>query len=307
MKLSVDFAFEGFRIIRHRPGVIPIWGLFLLIGFGLAYGLFFGMAWQPFMEFIELAQRGGTPDPMAIMTLYAKIGPAYLLMLAICLIVQAVIACAIFRTTLGRPETSFGALRFGTDELLQVAAGVIFFLLFIAIEIAWEIVGLVIGGVLAFALGMMSQNLAALGVAVGVLIMIGGIIWTVTRLSLFGVQTFDEKNLNMFGSWKLTKGNSLTLFLGYVIAFVMMFLVEFLCAVIFIAVVFAVTGGHFVVPTPGPDMAKQVATLAVPVIIAFAVLMFVLMPLVMAIFIGAPAAAYKALSGAKPKTADAVF
>lgn len=309
MKLSLDFAFEGFRIIRHRPLVIPIWGVFLLIGFGLAYGLFFSMAWQPFMAFIQQMQAsaGQAPDPMAMLQFYGKIGPAYLVMLLVSLVVQSIMACAVYRVVLGRPETSFGGLRFGGDELRQMLAGFLFFLLFIAIEIAWEIAGLVVGGILTVVLAMVSPKLVVVGSIITAVVIFGGIFWTVAKLSLFGPQTFDEKKLNLFGSWKLTKGNSGTLLIGYVVAAVLMLLVEILCLVIFVVVVYAITGGHIVPPTPGPDMAKQLMGLAIPVLVAFGVLMLVLMPLMMAIFIGAPAAAYRTLAGVKAKSPEAVF
>ncbi|MEI9902796.1 MAG: hypothetical protein WDN06_01545 [Asticcacaulis sp.] len=41
MALNIDFAFEGFRVIRARPQLIPIWGLVLLVFYA---GFFYLMA-----------------------------------------------------------------------------------------------------------------------------------------------------------------------------------------------------------------------------------------------------------------------
>jgi hypothetical protein len=315
MKLSIDFAFEGFRIIRHRPVVIPIWGTFLLISNGLIMALFFYMAWTPFMEFLPtiqtLSQAGGNPDMTTFMQayehFYGRIMPAYFLLIAFSIVIQAVISCAIYRTVLDRPEKSFGSLRLGADELRQVGVRLVFIILSMAIAMACEIAAIVVGGIVGLVFWSISHDLVWIGVAVFMLIYLGGLIWIFTKLSLYSVQTFDEKKINLFGSWTLTKGNSLTLFAGYLVAGILMFIVYVLCVIIFIAVVFAVTSGHMPAITPGPDMTKQIAHLAVPVLIAFALLMLIATPLMIAIVVGAPAAAYKALTGTRPKTPSAVF
>jgi len=305
MKLSVDFAFEGFRIIRQRPLLILVWGLFLVIGMGLGYGLFFAMAGSQLLAFIKLAASGGaSSDPSAILGLLGALLPAGLLAFLIVGLVQVMLKCAVFRMSFGTKQTGLGGLRFGGDELRQIGVGILYFFVYLGVDIGLSIATGIVGLILTMIFNAVSQNLAAIGMGIGMLLHYGALIWFICRMSLFSAQTFDEKNVNLFGTWKLTNGNFWPLLLGYILAGILMLVVYLLCAVVF-GVGFAVLAvGH-----PLPQITDAASFMKawqafLPLLVLGGLAMWIVLPLITTIIYGAPAAAYRQLTGKKPRSID---
>ncbi|ESQ76383.1 hypothetical protein [Asticcacaulis sp. AC402] len=302
-KLNIDFAFEGFRIIRQKPSAILFWGIILLIFNGGSMYALAALAGDALTGFDPQSS-----DPQAILSLYAKMAPAYAIIMPLAILQHAILSCAVYRGVLGETNSSFGWLRFGGAELRQILLMIIFFFLFIALYIGVVLAATIVGGLVAFALGLVSQNLAFVGIVVGVLVAIGAIFLIMTRLSLFGVQSFDQKKINLFGSWKLTAGNGWALFWGYVIMAIMILLVYLLCMVIFTVVAIVMSGGNFAAMQPIFSGNLNVDMFLQPLYIAYMlVLNLLVMPLMMALSLGAPAAAYKQLIGSTKAKVENVF
>jgi len=294
MKLNVDFAFEGFRIVRERPQVVLCWGLVMLIGNGLAMYAFMQIAGDAVAQMQAMAFHPAT-DPAQVMAVYQRVLPGYAVLLPVTIVINAIVSCAIFRVSLRDEAPGFGGILVGTDELRQLGLILLWWLAYIGLTLAC---GLVVGLLIAV-MGIASSAFVAIGMAVGMLLAFGVIIIFIVRLSLCGVQTFDKKKINLFGSWTLTKPKWGTLMGGYLIAIVMAMLVYGLCMAIFAFIVAAVNGGNVAALSPlsGPQ-AMGADLFGTPVGLAYVVVFYgIVQPLMIAITVGSTAAAYKQLTG----------
>ncbi|EGF90326.1 putative membrane protein [Asticcacaulis biprosthecium C19] len=307
-KLNIDFAFEGFRIIRERPWLIPVWGVVLLI-FSFASTAALIQFAGPALAELEAMSANPSSDPAQAMAVFGPIGQIYAVAMPLGLLVQAVIACAVYRSVLQPSASSFGFLRLGTAELLQIGLYIVLALMFLAAFLASLLAGVVVGGILSVVLGLIALPLAFIGVVVGVVLAYGGVIWIMIRFSLAGVQSFAEKKFNPFGSWELTKGNSWTLFGGYLIMSIMVLLVCGLCVTIYAIVVVALSGGNFSALSPIFDGGlTSWEAFTDPLMLSYLVVMNLLVsPLAVALMTGGPAGAYKQLAGTTKAKAESVF
>jgi len=305
MKPSIDFAFEGFRIIRERPLVILIWGLFMLIGMVLGYGSFIALEGKDLLALIGLFKdSGASPDPTAMFPLIFRMIPAFLLTFVIMGLMQVMLRCAIFRVSFGSRDTSFGGLRFGGDELRQIGVGIVYFLVYLGIDIGVSIATGLFGGIVGVILGAGSKEMAAIGPAIGMLIHYCFLIWFICRMSLYTVQTFDQKKFNLFGSWALTNGRFWALFLGYFVAGIMLIVVYLLCAVVF-GTGFVVLGMNSHLPqVTDPASFFNAWQSFLPFFVLGGLAVWIILPLIMAITVGAPAAAYRQLVGTRTTAAN---
>jgi hypothetical protein len=295
MKLPFDFAFEGFRIVREKPSLLLPWGLLTLVGFGASTLIMWTLAGQGMAE-LERAMVAN--DQAAQLAAYAKVGPAYALAFPINVLIQAVSACAIFRVVLGKEPSAFGRLRFGMDELRQIAVNILFYLIFTGIYIAALLPGLIIGASFSAILGGPTTPAGMVGVFLGLIPTLLAVFYMISRLSLCFVQSFDQKRITMFGSWALTRGNAGTLMLGYFTALVMATIVFILCLGTFAAIAIAASGGDFSAYERMQETARLgIQGLSNPVTAAYLIVSNgIVAPLLMAISFGAPAAAYKRLA-----------
>lgn len=303
MKLSIDFAFEGFRIVRQHPMVVLAWGIISLIGNGLALFALMAMAGPAFQE---LLQMNGNPaaaqDPQAVFALFNKLLPAYAVVILVSVLLGAIIACAVFRCVFETGKGAFGFLALGVDELRQILLGIVNVLLIFALEIVTLFAAVLVGGLIALVLSLISKPLAVLGVFVGIVIFIWLFCWGLLRLSLNSAQTFAEKKFNVFGSIAVTKGQTFTLLGGFIITAIMAMLVYGACMLIFTAIAAGVNHGD-ITSLPFFDQSRMMTPdgMKNPLVIAYFLVIYLLVtPLMMALFYGAPAAAYKMLRGHSP-------
>jgi hypothetical protein len=292
MPLSLDFAFEGFRIIREKPKLILFWGLVLLIGGGLGQLLLVAIG-GPALE--RLAGLAPSTDPNVLLPLYSKLFAAYAALLPVLMVTNAIIACAVFRATWGEPDDRFGYLRFGADEWRQIAVSILFLLIYLALAFAVSLIAGPIAGLAGDKAGAVAAPVLALGFAAIVVILL--------RLSLCNVQSFDQKRITMFDSWKLTRGRGWTLLGGYVVAGIMAVFVVALCGAIYGAVTIGLYGGDWStlnIWLTQPDMTSLQAYLK-PLMIGWLIYSnLFISPLVIALLSGAQAAAYRTLAGQTP-------
>jgi hypothetical protein len=288
MKLPFDFAFEGFRIIREKPARLLPWGLLTLLGFSASTLVMWTMAGATVGD---LQKAASVNEQMEILSALALAFP-------INMVIQSVVACAIFRVVLSAGEPSYGGLRFGMDELRQVAVTILFWIIFFFIYLLAVLPGVIIGASFSAILGGPTTPAGMVGVFLGLIPTIMAVFYIGSRLSLCFIQSFDQKRINLFGSWALTKGNAGTLMLGYFLALVTSAIVFVLCLGIFVAIAVAASGGDFTAYDRMVESARLGVTgLGNPITVAYLVVSNgVVAPLLMAISFGAPAAAYKRLS-----------
>jgi hypothetical protein len=122
---ATEAAFEGFRVTRRRPGAVLIWAAIWLAG------LFAMMAAMipllgPWIE--EIAAASGDPAAISAEATVA-LQRAMLAFIPIALILQGLLASAVYRAVLRPQDKAFGSLRMGRDEgrvlLVGVATGIL--------------------------------------------------------------------------------------------------------------------------------------------------------------------------------------
>ncbi|MBC7669187.1 MAG: hypothetical protein H7236_12250 [Gemmatimonadaceae bacterium] len=188
-------AFEGFALIRREPKTILVWA-----GVSLITSLVFGVA-------TALFGLGGLRNGLATPT-PAAAGVALISQLAMALLgllLAAVLGGAVYRAILRPEQPAWARLRIGADEGRLMGLWVIMGLVFVGCTLVAMIPVLILGSI---------AGLLLAGTAGGprVVIVIGYLLFLVilagfaTRLSLAGPMTFSEQRLQVFGSWKLTKG-----------------------------------------------------------------------------------------------------
>ncbi|WP_298331452.1 hypothetical protein [Asticcacaulis sp.] len=289
MASSVDFAFEGFRIIRERPILIAWWGALLLLNLIICIFIL-AQAGVPLTQHMSLEKEAAEGIELIRQT------GAFFLAALIGLVFYAVMTCAVYRAVLGGYSPSYGYLRLGMDEVRQVVL-IFSLVLMVLVVMMLSIVPLMI---LNGLLSLIAQAVAkALVPTVSSLVALAATllnVWLAVRLSMVGVQSFDEKRLNLLGSLVLTRGRFWTLLGGFGLAFALVLLVGVLFYVIYMALAVWITGEQIVTiaDVPAPDF-SSLSTLLSPVNAAYVAVNTIVSPLTTALGVGAVAAAYQTL------------
>ena len=215
------------------------------------------------------------------------------------LLVNAVLYNAAYRSVLQPGSGAFGYLRFGLAEIWQAIA-----LLVQAIVLGACFVA---GGLLMVLVGLMSRaagDAAPLVMILGVLVIMGLLVWIVLRLSLGTVATFAERRFAFFRSWSLTRGRSWRLFwtgiltVAMVIGLMMMLLYSLVFAFIPIGAMMPHPAAAGLTPmTQGPPVISDAAMGAATAALALWMLIASLITSCLQALTLTPwAAAYKALT-----------
>ena len=282
MALPLDFAFEGFRLIRGRPRLLALWGIAGLFGYGLASVMFvatFGPL-QPLIAAASLHPLDTVSDAAEQQLLLALIS-----VIPIWLLTDAVLACAVCRAGFEDGEDAFGFLRLGPRELqvLTVMAG------------SWLLASLVLLSVFSAFMSLRPPaGLTSAGFALSLL----AAAFVRIRLSLNVPQSFVLRRVDLFGSIALTRGRFWPLAGGYVVALIMTFVVQYLGQQVIRAVI-AVCFGESVLES-APDMSSLAAFFTPAHTVEIAMSCGLVLPQVSAILLAAPLGAWKALKPTAP-------
>jgi hypothetical protein len=242
-----DAALTGFRIVRERPRTLMVW---IAVQFVVQAVLVLGMVQVagPAMTQLSAASVGSTRDPAQTAAIVGQLGPFYLLIALFSLIFYPILYSTMNRAVLSPGEEGFGYIRFGADELRQIGLLLLVFGIGIVAYIALIFVLVVAGIVAAVATGsghggpsaMILTGLVA--VLVGLAILAAWIyVWV--RLSLASPLTFATRKINLFGSWRLTRGLFWPMLGAYVVAFILAMIAMLLTTVISLAVSGVLGGG----------------------------------------------------------------
>lgn len=298
-----EAAFTGFRVLQREPLTGVIWAGMLLV-MGVVFGALSVLLAGPAM--VELMQLSAEtePDPAATAAVMARMAPFYLIIFPLSLLFYAVAIAAVTRAVL-RPDEprGFGRLKLGGDELRQLGVILLFSLVVFGAYIALAIVAVIVVVAGGLALGVSATAGAAGPAAGGVVLLtmvlglgaLAAMTFLVVRLSLACPLSFDTGKVDLFGSWRLTKGRFWPLLGAYLLCFLLVFLLT-LTAFIVTAVLGVFVGGGLSAAGAvfRPDMSSLSAYFT-PVILLWVVVSSAVNAVALALVVGAPAGAYAQL------------
>jgi hypothetical protein len=155
----------------------------------------------------------------------------------------------------------------------------------------------VIGSLVGLLVGSASPQ-AATGIqTLSAIIGLGMAVWLGLRLSLNGPQSFDAQRIDIFGSFTLTNERFWSLFTGYATAMALAIVVRFLCDKIIEAIQVLSLGLKVTGDMIMPDLTSLSSFLTPASVIALLLTFAIVAPLMAAIQLGAPVAAYRVLRG----------
>jgi hypothetical protein len=303
MKLSIDFAFAGFDIVKKHPVAVLLWGVAAMV-FGLvASVLMVAMAGPAIMA---LQAQGETPatDPSQVFGQLGAMAPGWLLAMVIGLLSTAIIQCAVFRSQLRPDDGGFAFMKLGGDEVRQIVVTILYFLAFMVFYLLFAIVV----GILAVTTRLLGEagGIAMIFVVIGAFV---AFLYIVSRWSLVLVQSYDERKINIFGSLKLTKGAGWTLFFGYFLLGIVMLI----AVIVIYGILFGITMGASLgngadlasafQKMTQPDMSSVTSLFTVSFIIQTLV-SGLLSGIVYALMYGASVSAYQTLTAKNTSKAD---
>jgi hypothetical protein len=303
MKLSIDFAFAGFDIIKKNPLAVLLWGVAAMV-FGLLSSVLMIAIAGPAIMALQAQGETPTADPSQVFGQLGALAPVWLIMIIIGLLSGAIIQCAVFRSQLRPGDGGFGFMKLGGDEVRQVIVTILYFLAFMVFYVLFAVVF----GILAAMTGFLGE---ARGIGIFVIVIAGfaTFLYIISRWSLVLVQSYDERKINIFGSLKLTKGAGWTLFFGYLL----LGIVLIIAVIIIYAILFGATmgaslgsGGDLVSSLQKmtqPDMSSLPALFTVSFIIQTLV-SGLLSGVVYALMYGASVSAYQTLTAKNTVKAD---
>ena len=249
---AVDAAFEGFRVTWEKPKTLLIWTAFFLVVNLLLPLALFGLGLNGKMAEFEAASANPSQDPTAAMESLAALAPLYALFIPVGLVVQAMIAAAVFRLVLDPEDSRRHPVQFGREEVHLIILALAYTVLFILAVVAAVLVGGVVAG-LASAVGASPL----VGLLIGFALM-GGLLYVAIRMSLGPVVTFSEGRIAVFDSWALTRGLFWPILGAYVLAVIAVAIFYLLSLVLAAALGTLLSGGDLqaVGRVMSPDMSS---------------------------------------------------
>jgi hypothetical protein len=287
-----DVAFTGFGVVRQHPRALLAWWLYALM-FALVVGLVFvSLAGSDFAKLMAAsAQRPS--DPGQILAMMGRLAPAYLGILVLGLVSNAILAAAMIRAVLRPQDDRFGYLRLGEDELRQLGLVLLTFLVFMGVYFAIAIIVGIVGAILVAATKAAPAVLVILLFVCVLVVMIA----MAVRLSLAPALTFETGRINLFGSWSLTRGRFWRLFGAYVLMLALALVVYLLSLLLVFAIGAILNGGDAAAVWKTPDIGSLKSYLS-PARLAQTVLNAGVSALIWPLVFTPPVAIYRALSPA---------
>lgn len=279
-----DTAFEGFRIIRDRPGLILAWtGFYLLSLLAMIIVLLVP-------NFGSLAAVEATGVQRDFGELAARFGVSIYIAFPLAVIMPIMLVTAIYRTVLNPEDKGFAHLKISADELRMFLVSLLVIFIFAMAS-----------GIYGALVVVVANNSGGLHRAVTVVGSLGGVVllgWLAVRLALASVMTFAEHHFRLWAAWRLTQGQfwRLLLTLGLTILYAVGVVI---LALLFSLLLAKLTGGFTMMGRlASPDLSHLTPALALGLLgelLLQMALNTLLVVLVFVIFYAPPAAAYRRL------------
>jgi hypothetical protein len=236
-RAATDAAFEGFRLTWEKPKTLLIWtGFFLVVNLLMPLALF-GLGLNSQMAALEEVSRNPSQDPDVAIESMAALAPVYAILLPAGLVVQAMIAAAVFRLVLDPEDSRVHPVQFGAEEARLIVLALAYTLLFLVAVVAAVLFGGIIAGLAAA---------AGAGPFVGILTsfaLMAGLVYVAVRMSLGPVITFSEGRIAVFDSWAMTRGLVWPILGAYVLAVIAVVIFYLLALVLAAALATLLSGG----------------------------------------------------------------
>jgi hypothetical protein len=206
----------GFAVLRAQPLAVAVWALvYVAVVVAMAFAVRSGLPVQP-----------APANPRAL----ASAMGASLFLNLVHLAIFFTLYTAAMRSVLRPSEAGIGFLRFGADELREIALGLFFLILFyVGLIVAGIILGLIVALAIAAA-GTGTAMFVAIGIAVGILVAVT--CWLSVRLSLAFPLTLVRGAITISESWRLTRGRFWTLFGGFFLLYLLVLLIALAAAAV---------------------------------------------------------------------------
>jgi hypothetical protein len=299
---STDIAFEGFKLAREQPRAILAWALLNLVFGAVGAIILVSMAGTAIGDVTALS-ADPEADPAEVLAAFSQLAGVYVVLLPLMLLFYGVLYSAVNRAVLRPQEGGFGFLRVGAAELRMAVVLLLYALIIAAIGFAGA---LVIGLITGFAAAA-NPALGGLLGFLGFVALLGACAWVGVRLSLCTPMTFFEDRIRLTQSWALTRGRFWPLFGGYVLAVIVAVVVMLLGLIIYAALAALLGGGLAAAGQAfSPDYTSVAAYFSAPMLV-YLVVNALLTALTFAITAGAPAEAYRQISGGAPGASAEVF
>ena len=301
---ATEASLAGFRLVRRRPWSIFIWTVLWVV---FAYGPLAALLAARWPEFAQQLDGLQSPerDPKALLeqvmrlelSVFTLLGPWLLWIWVLGTIVYA----AVYRAVLEPKNRGFAYLRVGGDEVRLFLLQIIFIVFWVAFASIMTGAGV---GVFVAARALQSPwEGVADGLGVIVLVCLG--LYVTLRLALAAPMTFAEKQLRIFDSWGLTRGQTLNVLAMLLLVFAFVMAIAMIAGMFRNAVMYGVLGrtmptmamsGHFNLRTLVP---ADLLAAAGPVLVGFVIVQGLIDTLLRVIAAAPLAAAYRDLSASE--------
>lgn len=289
-----EAALSGFRFGCCNFQTVAVWAatnvaVALLAGAGTVATMGATLA--------RLEQSREAPSPAESLALLGKLAPFLLILDASLLAFYAVVFATMNRVVL-RPEDNRNAyLQFGADELRQG----LLFLLGWTIGIVAYVCGFTAVVVVAVAARAVGQPAQTLVTALAVLAMLASLVFLGVRLSLASALTFATRRVDLYGSWRLTRGQFWPMLCCYAMSLVLALVVLLLWCVVMAAMASMVGGPGGVAAISKPDY-SSVEAYYTPARIVVSIASALAVAPIWAVIVMPPAHLYAQITGAAART-----
>jgi hypothetical protein len=290
---ATDVAFTGIRFVREHPRAVAIWAAIQVI-LSLLLGVVAVVTLGPYMAQMQaLNHPGPATDPAQVFGLLAHVAPMYVLFLMFGLLFYAVLYATMSRAVLEPAEERLSYIRFGMDEarqLLLVLLWIVITAVFYAVALAAAIAG-------ALVLAGTPRAIHGLLVVIACLLVAAAAIYCLVRLSLATALTFDSRRVDLFGSWRLTRGRFWKMLGTYLLVLGVGLIIMILTTIITVAAA-AVLGGIGAVASvfqSGMASMGSMNAFFVPARLAVSLIWALVTPLMWALFFMPAPAIYRQL------------
>jgi len=226
MMITVGSIWSGtFRFIRSNLAAIAVWSGIIVL-----------------LKVVSLSAMASFQAQMAAMAPGSQELPnmgGFFLAMLLMLVTFIVLWAAAFRAVLFPERSSFFYLRVGMDEVRLLAVVLV---VFVGGYLAALIVGM-IASMLLVLIGRVVAGTAGMGVGifVGILLVLGGMIWAAIRISPCGPLTIYRQKVMIGPAWRLTRG----VFWRLLGAYALVALILFVAYMVIFAVELGSAGANF--------------------------------------------------------------